>query len=133
MARTQRDVRWNLAVLLLFWAAMGAATWLALPALRSSLTAAEPQIQHPFPANPSPPPPNIDEISRPLTPKQKEKLAKLNFQKTQHDADQLLKLAKSLKEDLDQSNSNILSVKVVRKANQIEKLAKKIKSEAVNN
>ncbi len=67
-----------------------------------------------------------------MTPKQKEKLMKFNFQKTQRDANQLLKLAKSLKENLDKSNSNILSVSVVHQANKIEKLAKKIKNEAVN-
>ena len=92
------------------------------------------QEHHPFPTNPSfPAPPTVEEAPIPMTPKQKEKLVKYNFKKTQHDADQLFKLAQSLKENLDKSNSNILSVKVVHQASQIEKLAKKIRGEALNN
>ncbi len=62
--------------------------------------------------------------------KQQRDLLKLRFEKMKSDADELAGLAKSLQEDLDASNENVLSVKVVDKAKRIEKLAKKIKSAA---
>jgi hypothetical protein len=93
-----------------------------------------------FPTNPSTPPPSTSptpivnsEQPFPMTPKQRARLAKANFHKTQQDADRLVKLAQSLKTELDKSSPNILSVSIVNKAKKIEKLAKKIKSEAVNN
>ena len=45
-------------------------------------------------------------------------------------AQELAKLAKSLQEDVDHSNENVLSLGVVSKAEKIEKLAKKIKDTA---
>ncbi len=65
-----------------------------------------------------------------LTAKQKRDLLKDNFEKMKRNADELALLAKSLQEDLDKSNSNVLSLDVVEKADKIEKLAKKIKSQA---
>jgi hypothetical protein len=67
----------------------------------------------------------------PLTPKQQRAVLKANFAKMKEDADQLADLAKSLQEDLNKSNENVLSVGVVEKADKIEKLAKKIKSAAI--
>ena len=43
------------------------------------------------------------------------------------DTDKLLKLANELKEYVDKSNENVLSVDVVRKAEEIEKLAHSVK------
>ena len=57
-------------------------------------------------------------------------LLKFKFEKMKEDADELAELAKSLQEDLDESNENVLSVEVVKKAEKIEKLAKKIRSAA---
>ena len=45
-------------------------------------------------------------------------------------ADQLAKLAQSLQKKIGQSNENVLSLEVVKNAEEIEKLAKKIKNEA---
>jgi hypothetical protein len=45
----------------------------------------------------------------------------------QRDTDKLLSLAKELKEDVDKSNKDTLSVDVVKKAAEIEKLAKSVK------
>lgn len=45
----------------------------------------------------------------------------------QRDTDKLLSLAKELKEDVDKSNKDMLSVDVVKKAAEIEKLAKSVK------
>lgn len=43
------------------------------------------------------------------------------------DANRLLKLASELKEDVDKSNENVLSLDVIKKAEQIEKLAHSVK------
>jgi len=67
----------------------------------------------------------------PLTPKQQRALLKANYKKMKQDADELAALAKSLQDDLNKSNENVLSLDVVDKADKIEKLAKKIKSAAV--
>ncbi len=65
-----------------------------------------------------------------LSEKQKRDLMKANFEKMKRDADELTSLAKSLQEELDKSNVNVLSLEVIEKAEKIEKLAKKIKSAA---
>jgi hypothetical protein len=45
----------------------------------------------------------------------------------QRDTDNLLKLANELKQDVDKSNENTLSLDVVKKAEEIEKLAHSVK------
>jgi hypothetical protein len=75
--------------------------------------------QEPAPENPSLPP----DMAR----RQKKDLLKSNFAKMKSDADELLELSKSLQADLDKSNENVLSLRVVDRAEKIEKLAKKIK------
>ena len=45
----------------------------------------------------------------------------------QRDTDNLLKLANELKQDVDKSNENTLSMDVVKKAEEIEKLAHSVK------
>ena len=44
-----------------------------------------------------------------------------------NDANKLLKLASELKQDVDKSNENVLSLDVLKKAEEIEKLAKSVK------
>lgn len=77
----------------------------------------------PFPQPPSRP-------SRTKTEKQKEALAKYSFRQMKKHADELAELAQSLQKKIGESNENVLSLDVVRKAEKIEKLAKKIKNEA---
>jgi len=55
---------------------------------------------------------------------------KSNFEKMKRDANELAGLAKSLQQDLNKSNQNVLSLKVLDRAEKIEKLARKIKTEA---
>ena len=74
--------------------------------------------------------PGPTEAAPPLSKKQKKDLLKDNFEKMKRDADQLAELAKSLQEDLDKSNENVLSLRVVDRAEKIEKLAKRIKGMA---
>lgn len=69
-------------------------------------------------------------INTPLTIKQKDAIVKSNFKTTQHDVDKLSKLVQMLDTEMKKSNPNVLSVSIVRQANKIEKLAKKIKDEA---
>ena len=77
-------------------------------------------------------PPEEPDVNPPaLTPKQQRELLKSRYEKLKQEAAQLSDLAKSLQQDLDKSNSDVLSLAVVDKADKIEKLAKKIKSEAV--
>jgi len=57
-----------------------------------------------------------------------EKARNMDRQKQlQRDTDKLLSLAKELKEEVDKSNKDTLSVDVVKKAGEIEKLAKSVK------
>lgn len=48
-------------------------------------------------------------------------------QEIRRDSEQLLKLAAELKQCVDKSNENVLSMDVVRKADEIEKLAHSVK------
>lgn len=73
--------------------------------------------------------PEIDQPP-PLKGKQKQELLKANFEKVKRDAEDLVVLAKSLQEEVDKSNVNVLSLKVVDKAEKIEKLARRIKTTA---
>lgn len=74
----------------------------------------------PIQENPPSPEPSI------LRKQQKERL-KSDFEKMKRDADELAELAQSLQEDLNKSNQNVLSLKILEKADKIEKLARKIK------
>ncbi len=61
---------------------------------------------------------------------EKEMAKKANQQRQaelKRDADRLLKLATDLKHYVDQSNENVLSVEVIKKAEEMEKLAKSVK------
>jgi hypothetical protein len=77
----------------------------------------------PAPIENSPPPPEI-------TRKQRKDIQKVRFEKMKKDAGELATLADSLKDDVDKSSENILSLEIVEKAEKIEKLAKRIKNAA---
>ncbi len=51
----------------------------------------------------------------------------LRQQEIKKDTDQLLELATELKQYVDKTNENIISLDVIKKAEQIEKLAKNVK------
>jgi hypothetical protein len=62
---------------------------------------------------------------------ERKRLKALNEERQQslkRDTDELLKLATELKEYVDKTNENILSVDVIEKAEEIEKLAKKVRN-----
>ncbi len=75
-------------------------------------------------------PSSVSAPSIQLQRKQKQEILRSNFEKMKHDAEELAGLAKSLQEDLSKSNENVFSLKIVDKAEKIEKLAKKIKNAA---
>ena len=65
-----------------------------------------------------------------VTREQKEALKRANKErqaKLKQDTDELLKLATQLKEYVDKTNENVLSLDVIKKAAEIEKLAHSVK------
>jgi hypothetical protein len=65
--------------------------------------------------------------------KQKQAIINDNFKKLKQHSQELAKLAKSLQNEVEKSNQNVLSLEIVKKAEEAEKLAKKIKEEAKGN
>jgi hypothetical protein len=63
-----------------------------------------------------------------MNEKQKRDLVKYHFEQMKQQATELAALAKSLQEDVANSNENIMSLKIAERADKIEKLARKIKS-----
>jgi hypothetical protein len=61
--------------------------------------------------------------------KRKKALLDYNFKKLKEHAQDLAELAKSLQAEVDKSNENVLSLEIVKKAEEAEKLARKIKNE----
>ena len=55
------------------------------------------------------------------------KAAKQRVAALKTDTDKLLKLSLELKEYVDKSNENVLSLEVIKKADEIEKLAKSVR------
>jgi hypothetical protein len=85
------------------------------------------------PGQPSIANPGIEPNSRvgpELSRKQRDALVYENFKKTEADAAKLSKLVQSLQEAVDKSNANDLSHSIVRQASKVEKLAKRIRTEA---
>lgn len=115
---------WLLGTLAWSWLFLGAASGAAgvPPASGATAVAASP-VQQEIPTRET-------EAGPTISRKQKRDLLKLNFEKMKRDADELADLAKSLQEDLSKSNENVLSLRIVEKAEKIEKLAKKIKNVA---
>ncbi len=80
---------------------------------------ASPQSPFPQTREPEPPPPKLD--PRPLL--------KMNQKDIKRDVQRLFELAEELKKEVDKTNSaDVLSVSLVRKTEEIEKLAKHIRS-----
>ena len=68
-----------------------------------------------------------DEARARITHDMEKKAAKERVAALKNDTDKLLKLSIELKTYVDKSNENVLSVDVVKKAEEIEKLAKSVK------
>lgn len=59
---------------------------------------------------------------------QKEEILKAEHQKSLRDVAELVKLAAELKTDLEKNDYHVLSLRAVKKTEEIEKLARRIKS-----
>ena len=92
----------------------------SVPALTKQAPA---QQQHDL----SPPPFDEDEARSRITRDMEKKAAKDRVAALRRDTDKLLKLSVELKAYVDKSDENVLSLDVVRKAEEIEKLAKSVK------
>jgi len=75
----------------------------------------------------NPPADDADEMRERITHEMEKKAAKERVAALKTDTDKLLKLSVELKEYVDKSNENVLSLDVIKKAEQIEKLAKSVK------
>lgn len=85
----------------------------------------QPQIPTPSPFPPTTAAPDEDRLR---IEKDMAKKANLARQRDiQRDTEQLLKLATELKNAVDKSNENMLSLDVIRKADEVEKLAHSVK------
>lgn len=62
--------------------------------------------------------------------RQKHALVDSNFKKLKKHAADLAVLAKSLQKEIEKSNENVLSLEIIKKADEVEKLARKVKNEA---
>ncbi len=110
-------LRWALC-LCVFALPVGATT----PVQRQS---SPPQTQPPDPM--SPPIVNADDARARLSIEMAKKAAKERLVVLKHNTDKLLKLSAELKQSVDKSDENVLSLDVIKKAEEIEKLARSIK------
>jgi hypothetical protein len=72
-------------------------------------------------------PTDEDEAHARLAAEQAKKAAKERVVALKHDTDKLLKLSVELKDFVDKSDENVLSLDVIKKADEIEKLAHSVK------
>lgn len=75
----------------------------------------------------NPPISDEDEARARITRDMEKKAAKERVAALKNDTDKLLKLSVELKEYVDKSDENVMSVNVIKKAEEIEKLAKSVK------
>ena len=68
-----------------------------------------------------------DEARARIAGEMAKKASKERVAALKHDTDKLLRLSVELKESVDKSDENVLSVDVIKKAEEIEKLAKSVK------
>jgi gas vesicle protein len=82
-------------------------------------------------ATPVPAPPQVETRQDPAQKEMQERMGREANKKRQQDireeTDKLFQLATELKAAVDKTNENLLSIDVVRKAEEVEKLAKKVK------
>ncbi len=83
--------------------------------------------QLPYPVPNMGQPPQTNEQEDKMKREQAKKFNKERHQNLKKDTDKLLELATELKQYVDKSNENVLSVDVVKKAEEIEKLAHCVK------
>jgi hypothetical protein len=105
------------------WCALFLFCAFVLPAVPQQIPNGPPQ---PRIGDPTPTTDADDERSK-LTRDMEKKAAKQRVAALKSDTDKLLKLSVELKQYVDKSDENVLSLDVIRKADEIEKLAKSVK------
>jgi len=75
----------------------------------------------------TPPPEAPEDVRLPNGKLQREEILKADYQKTLEDARALSKLASELKTDLEKSDYNVLSVGMLKKTDDIDRLARRIR------
>ncbi len=75
----------------------------------------------------SPPIADEDDARARIASDMAKKAAKERVAALKHDTDRLLRLSVELKQSVDKSDENVLSLDVIKKAEEIEKLAKSVK------
>jgi hypothetical protein len=85
-----------------------------------------PQIHPPHPLPPKP-----DDTTLPNGKSQQEEILKADHERDLKDAAQLIELAEDLKKELEKNDRHVLSISSVKKTEEIEKLAKRIRSRIV--
>ena len=79
------------------------------------------------PQPPPHPPEETDPVRLPNGKLQSDEILKADYQKSLDDARELAKLADELKADLEKSDRNVLSLSMLKKTEDIEKLAHRIR------
>ncbi|MBZ5595863.1 MAG: hypothetical protein LAP39_26785 [Acidobacteriia bacterium] len=82
--------------------------------------------QHP--ANQLPEPERSSDVRLPNGKLQKDEILKHDHEKSVQDAAQLIDLAESLKRELEKDDTHVLSLSSLKKTEEIEKIAKRIRS-----
>lgn len=105
--------------------------WLFLfpPFVPSAIAQRQSQAPTPTPKSDVSMPPitDADEAQARITAELAKKAAKERVATLRHDTDRLLKLSVELKQSMDKSDENVLSLDVIKKAEEIEKLARSVK------
>ena len=73
-------------------------------------------------------PEDASEVKLPNGKSQQEEILKADYQKTLQDVSELVKLAEQLQDDLIKEDRHVLSIASLKKAEDIEKLARKIRT-----
>lgn len=76
---------------------------------------------------PRPEPEGPPEVTLPSGKSQKREILKADFEKSKSEATELLALAQQLKDDLEKNDAYVLDLRAMKKAEDIERLAKRIK------
>jgi 5'-deoxynucleotidase YfbR-like HD superfamily hydrolase len=98
---------------------------LSFPALAQNVPRQAPPI--PSRGDMNQPMADEDDARNRITSEMEKKAAKERMAALKSDTDKLLKLSVELKSYVDKSNENVLSLDVIKKADEIEKLAKSVK------
>ena len=101
--------------------------WLILSCVLPTFAQDNPSPQSPFPHAPSREIDPAEEARKQAEQEMAKKANKERQEQLKRDTATLLKLATELKEYVDKTNENVLSLDVIKKAEQIEKLAHSVK------